>query len=149
MMAYLDTSALLAVLDASDEYHPPAKELWAKLLTSGAILVASNYVLVETHALLQRRLGMEAVRVFHADIVPLLKVEWVSEAVHLCGVHALVTANRRGLSLVDCVSFEVMRRLGIKDVFTFDQDFAEQGFNCLPDASVKGPSSRGFFVQEG
>ena len=54
MMAYLDTSALLAVLDASDEYHPTAKELWAKLLTSEAILVASNYVLVETYALLQR-----------------------------------------------------------------------------------------------
>ncbi|MDI3280730.1 MAG: PIN domain-containing protein [Bacillota bacterium] len=148
-MVYLDTSALLAVLDAADEYHLLAKEVWTALLTSGATLVASNYVLVETYALLQRRLGMEAVQVFHADIVPLLKVEWVSEAVHLCGAHALVTANRRSLSLVDCVSFEVMRRLGIKEVFTFDQDFAEQGFHCLTRAPLTGPSAGGFCVQEG
>lgn len=148
-MVYLDTSALLAVLDAADEHHLQAKEVWTGLLTSGATLVASSYVLVEAYALIQRRLGMEAVQVFHADIVPLLKVEWVSEAIHLCGAHALVTANRRTLSLVDCVSFEVMRRLGIKDVFTFDQDFAEQGFNCLTGTSLKGPSAGGFFVQEG
>jgi predicted nucleic acid-binding protein len=45
---------------------------------------------------------------------------------------ALLTANRRQLSLVDCVSFEMMRRLGIKTAFTYDRHFSEQGFECLP-----------------
>jgi len=39
-----------------------------------------------------------------------------------------LTAARRQLSLVDCISFEVMRRRGIKTAFTFDDHFAEQGF---------------------
>ena len=33
---------------------------------------------------------------------------------------------------VDCVSFSVMRRLGVRDAFAFDAHFGEQGFTCLP-----------------
>ena len=40
---------------------------------------------------------------------------------------------RRQLSLVDCASFDIMRRLGLRDVFAFDPHFAEQGFRCLPE----------------
>lgn len=44
-----------------------------------------------------------------------------------------LTANRRQLSLVDCVSFTVMRERGIKTAFVFDDHFEEQGFECIPD----------------
>jgi len=36
--------------------------------------------------------------------------------------------NRRGLSLVDCASFVVMRRYGIEEAFAFDEDFEKEGF---------------------
>ena|GEM_PF-3548981 len=48
------------------------------------------------------------------------------------GVSALLTSGREQLSLVDCVSFELMRQLGIRTAFTFDRHFEEQGFTCLP-----------------
>ena len=32
----------------------------------------------------------------------------------------------------DCVSFETMRRLGIKNAFALDRHFSEQGFECVP-----------------
>jgi predicted nucleic acid-binding protein len=41
---------------------------------------------------------------------------------------ALLTAGRRELSLVDCVSFACMRRLGITRALHFDRHFKEQGF---------------------
>jgi predicted nucleic acid-binding protein len=44
---------------------------------------------------------------------------------------AFLTASRRKLSLVDCVSFVIMRDLGVKDVFGFDEDFQKEGFTCL------------------
>jgi uncharacterized protein len=43
----------------------------------------------------------------------------------------VLAAARRNLSLVDCVSFELMRRLGIRRVFCFDPHFAEQGFELV------------------
>jgi predicted nucleic acid-binding protein len=132
MSIFVDTSALYAVLDADDENHQRAKRAWTDLVEREERLVCNNYVLVETFALVQHRLGMEAVRTLQQDILPVLHVEWVDESSHHAGGTAMLTAARRKLSLVDCVSFEVMRQLGIKTAFTFDPHFAEQGFRCIP-----------------
>jgi len=132
MSVFVDTSAFFAVLDADDENHDAAKQMWEDLLTQEAVLVCSNYVLVETLALVQRRLGIPAVRVFQEDIMPVLNIEWVDESLHQVGIASVLAAARRELSLVDCVSFEIMRRLGIKTAFVFNHHFDEQGFECLP-----------------
>ena len=132
MTVFMDTSAFLAVLDADDANHERASQIWRELITQEETLACSNYVLVETFALVQNRLGMTAVRVLQNDILPMISVEWVDESLHRSGVSALITAGRRRLSLVDCTSFETMRRVGTQRAFTFDQHFAEQGFACLP-----------------
>jgi len=132
MSIFVDTSALYAVLDADDENHEEAKRAWTDLITQEAHLVCSNYVLVETFALVQHRLGIEAVRTLQEDVVPVLHIEWVDEHTHHVGITAVLTAARRKLSLVDCVSFEVMRQLGIRTAFAFDPHFEEQGFERIP-----------------
>ena len=71
---------------------------------------------------------MAAVRGFQEDILPLITLEFVSPEMHRSGIAALLSASRRSLSLVDCVSFELMRSLGIRSVFAFDNHFKEQGF---------------------
>jgi len=128
---YIDTSAFLAVLDADDHYHKQAAAVWEKLLRSETRLVCSSYVLVETYALVQRRFGIDALRLFHEDVYPILDIYWIDSSLHGTGVDAVLTAGRRQLSMVDCVSFALMRRLGIKKVFTFDMHFSEQGFEIL------------------
>jgi len=132
MKVFIDTSAFLAVFDADDANHGKAKEEWNKILVSQSTLISNNYVLVETFALIQRRFGIKAVIMFQNDILPVLHIEWVAEPVHNAGVSALLTASKRKLSLVDCVSFETMRNSGIKTVFAFDSHFREQGFRCIP-----------------
>jgi predicted nucleic acid-binding protein len=131
MSLFIDTSAFYALLDGDDENHLRARKAWKTALDSKAPLVTSNYVLVETFALVQARLGLEAVRGFQQEIVPILQVEFVTPELHRLGLAALLSAARRGLSLVDCVSFEVMRQLGIKAAFVFDSHFREQGFQVV------------------
>lgn len=132
MSVYVDTSAFLAVLDSREEYHAAARETWQQLIGKEEILVVNNYVLVETFALIQNRLGLEAVKAFQQDVVPLLQIDWMDEVAHSASIAALLVANRRLLSLVDCASFHSMRRLELDTVFTFDKHFAEQGFKGLP-----------------
>ena len=129
---FVDTSALYALLDADDFGHDAVKTAWIEILQSDTWLVTSNYILVETCALLQSRIGIEAVRVFQEDIVPLLDVRWVDEALHHAAASALLVAGRRKLSLVDCASFEVMRQAGIRTAFSLDRHFQEQGFETIP-----------------
>ena len=131
MAVFVDTSALFAVLDADDANHASAARIWRNLLDEREEMVCSNYILIESFALLKRRLGLEAVRTFRSDVVGVLQVRWVDEALHAAGVAALLTAGRRQLSLVDCVSFELMRRQGLTKAFAFDDDFTDQGFACL------------------
>ena len=131
MTVFVDTSGLYAVLDRDDRWHARARDAWAELVTEHDPLV-SNYVLVETLALVQNRLGVEAVRAIAQDVAPLLDVHWVDADDHARAVEALLTANRRDLSLVDCMSFHIMRRLGVDTAFAFDEHFEEQGFATLP-----------------
>ena len=127
-MIFVDTSALVALLDTGDRQHGPAERIWQKLLENGNELVCNNYVLVEAYALIQRRYGMGILRAFQDDAVPLLNVVWLGPEEHESAVSALFSANRRGLSLVDCASMETMRRLGIRTIFAFDPHFTELGF---------------------
>jgi predicted nucleic acid-binding protein len=129
---FIDTSAFYALLDADDTGHGKVKDAWRKLIQSASNLTTSNYIFVETFALVQNRLGIEAVRVFQEDIVPLLDIRWIDSQVHAAATSALLAAGRKQLSLVDCSSFEVMRRAGIRKAFTLDQHFREFGFECVP-----------------
>lgn len=132
MTAFVDTSAFFAIMDADDGMHAQARREWERLLEDGVSFRTTSYVLVETSALLQNRIGLEGLRAFAADVMPVLDVIWVDEGMHLSAQHALLVASRRDLSLVDCASFEAMRRLQIENVFCFDSHFSQQGFQVLP-----------------
>jgi len=92
MSVFVDTSALFAILDADDRAHPKAKETWERLLSEAHALFTTNYVLVETYALAQRRLGLDAVEVLSTDVAPMLSVLWVGKDEHARAVAALMSA---------------------------------------------------------
>lgn len=138
-MVFVDTSGLYAVFDRDDRNHAVAAHRWRSLLESDVRLVTHNYVVLELTALLRSRLGMDAVRDLTVEVIPVLTVQWVSETIHAQGIHAMLAAGRRKLSLTDCVSFEIMRRNGCTMAFVFDPHFAEQGFTSFSPEGTAGP----------
>ena len=132
MRVFADTSALYSFLDADDADHAAVVRAWDELAEASAALVTTNYVMVETLVLLQSRLGLAAVRDFTQAVAPAFEVEWVTRESHDLAIAAVLTANRRDLSVVDCVSFDTMRRRGLRHAFTLDAHFFEQGFERFP-----------------
>jgi predicted nucleic acid-binding protein len=102
------------------------------LLDGRRPLLTTSYVVVETVALLQRRIGLAPARDLGEHVLPLLSIEWVSEALHRKGLERLFREDRRELSLVDCVSFEFMRAQGLREALALDEDFAAAGYRLLP-----------------
>ena len=131
MSVFVDTSAVVGLLDEDDPRHDAVVAAWESLAGSGRF-VTSNYVVVESFAVAQRRLGMTAARTAHDAIFPLVETVFVSPEEHKIATAAFLTAGRRRLSFVDCASFELMRRRGIASALALDADFAEQGFEVLP-----------------
>ena len=132
MSVFADTSALLAFLDADQPRHADVIDAWDRLIDGERRLFTSNYVLVESFALVQRRLGLEALRALADVIVPMMQPLWIDQELHAAAEAALFAAGRRRLSLVDCASFELMRRRGLTEALALDDDFARQGFRLLP-----------------
>lgn len=132
MTVFVDTSALYAVLDRDDSNHAAASSVWRRLVSEGTELLTHNYVVIESCALAQRRLGPAALRVLNTDIVPVLQIEWISRERHRRAVDMAMAAGRKKLSIVDCASFLVMREAGLKGAFCFDRHFPEFGFEALP-----------------
>jgi predicted nucleic acid-binding protein len=130
-LTFIDTSALLAFLDRDAEQHGQIRESMAQALRDREA-ITHNYVLVETEALAHRRLGGRAVRALLEDLVPALEIVWVDGNLHDTAVDAHLGALRRRSSLVDHVSFELMRRLDLHTALALDDDFAREGFELLP-----------------
>jgi len=134
---FVDTSAFYALIDRSDRYHAQAAALWPDLLDDSITLLTSNYVVWETVCLMQNRIGFEAVRLWHKDILGVLDVLWVNEGMHQRAYELWLNLGRRELSLVDCVSFVTMHEHGIEKAFCFKPHFADHGFFCLSNRRIE------------
>ena len=126
-MILLDTSAVVALATDNDPEHNLAIAHMERAGRDGEELLVHSYIVVETVAVLQRRLGNAAALAF-LDEVPRFVLHWITPEDHAEAVGLFVQRNRRGLSLVDCASFVVMRRYGITHALAFDADFEREGF---------------------
>ncbi|MGE5278063.1 MAG: type II toxin-antitoxin system VapC family toxin [Acidobacteriota bacterium] len=129
-MIFLDTSAIYALADRADGRHAEAKDLFEALLSEGEALLTHNYVLVESLALVDHRLGAAAAVRLARDSAG-FEVVWVDSALHTEAVRLFSRRARHRVSFVDQVSFLVMKARAIDTVFAFDTDFSRQGFRLL------------------
>jgi predicted nucleic acid-binding protein len=128
---FVDTSALIALLVSSDEHHERAVRTFRSLASQDAKLVATSYVLVETYALLQRRVGLDAVRTFRENFAPLLEVIWIGSEIHELALALILERSKNRLSLVDAASFIVISQHRLRSAFAYDRHYALEGITTL------------------
>lgn len=125
---FIDSSGFFAALARDDHFNARAVELFRKAEEEAWHLVTTNYVVQETWALLQGRIGWPAVDDWLKTLLPRCEVVWVDESLHAIGAARCRQARQRRLSLTDCISFEVMHRENIREAIADDEHFAQAGF---------------------
>ena len=131
-MIFIDSSALLAIVQVDDINHSLAKQQWMKSLNANEVLYTNNYVVVESIAIIQKRSGLNVLKKLQSNFLSLINIDWLDEERHSQALETVFERNHRRLSLVDCTAFQTMRRLGIETAFTFDGHFREEGFKVIP-----------------
>ena len=130
-MIFFDTSAAFALLNSRDQFHGTALNTLQTIDTDGETLFTHNYVILETVALLQRRLGLAASVAFQRDAQTFLTLHWVTETDHERAVERWLERDTRRLNLVDCMSFVVMEQYDCTTAFAYDSDFESEGFQLI------------------
>lgn len=126
-MIFLDTSGIYALADRDDAKHDEAVRSFQAAGRSGERFLTHSYVLVESAALIQRRLGLAQALSFLREVDKFI-VRWVLPELHSEAVDYLARAGKARLSLVDAASIVIMRREGVEKYLGFDGHFSAEGF---------------------
>jgi len=128
---FIDTSFIIALINERDQYHNQALSVADQYDTQ--LLVVTDSVLLEVANALSRRYKFEAIQVIE-DLLTSEDVEVVCLTPELFdrAFQLYKTRQDKAWGLVDCISFIAMQDRGISIAFTFDQHFAQAGFQILP-----------------
>jgi len=124
---FLDTSGILALAMEADIYHDRAVEMMMNAEATGRRMLVHSYVLVESAAIMQNRIGREAAIAF-LESASSFDVVWVSPQLHAQALELLKQNSSSKLSFVDVVSFVVMRLRAVTEFIGFDKHFVDAGF---------------------
>ncbi len=130
---FIDTSFLIALASGADQHHARANQLLDQAERDNVSLVTTSAVLLELGAALSRlafRAGaITVIRELQADA----RVEIISVDGELLerGLALFERRQDKEWSLTDCISFEVMTRLGLAQALTADAHFEQAGFAAL------------------
>jgi len=127
---FADTSFHIALVRPDDENHAGSREFDRRF---GGRYFTSEFVLIELGNWLadprNRSVFFEIVRVLRSDprttILPATS-EWVARRAALYGQRP-----DKHWSFIDCISFEMMRDVGVTDALTTDHHFTQAGFHAL------------------
>ena len=120
MSLFVDTSAWFAAADRADGNYDRAKVV----LTTSEALVTTDHILIETWMLLYHRIGRKQALMFWGRLGSAATIETVTSSDLEVARQIADAWSNHDFSIVDCTSFAVMQRLGIRRAASFDSDFA-------------------------
>jgi predicted nucleic acid-binding protein len=127
---FADTSYFVAVVGRNDRFHARAIELSASLVGR---IITTECILVETGGMLSRPEDRPAFVNLVRDLVSDPSVHIVPAARRLfrAGFDLFAARADKEWSMVDCISFAVMRQRRLKEALTTDRHFVQAGFRAL------------------
>lgn len=133
MEIFVDTSAFVAIVNRSDQYHQKAKE-FVTALEPSVKFHTSNYIIDETITRIRMRAGHKPALNFGKGIFTsrIYRIHYIDESIEREAFKIFEKYQDQKLSFTDCTSIALMRRLGITKIFAFDEDFVALGFEIVP-----------------
>lgn len=125
----VDTSAVYALLDKSDQMHEKAKTCLSYLAQTNSKILLTNFIVAECHALLSNRLNHQIARNWLEKLC--WPVERITEDDEKRATEIIISHKDKSYSYTDATTFAAMERLGLKTAFAYDNHFSQYGFEII------------------
>lgn len=122
LAAFVDSSAIVALVDEDDAAHSAAVDAYRELASTGYRLFTTDHVVVEAYDLLLNGVGpVVAARWLRDHKLPV----YSTDDADLAAAQAILAARPPDapISFTDALSLAVMERLGVTDAFAVDPAF--------------------------
>jgi uncharacterized protein len=128
---FLDAVGLVALWNRSDQWYAAATTAFDGIEAANRPCLTTPYVLTECGNTASRRRFRENVVLARRSLEADSSLIWPTDQ-DWADAWAEYERGRPGdPGIVDCISFAVMRRLGLTEAFTNDQHFTAAGFTTL------------------
>jgi len=136
---FVDTSYVIALFVRQDQHHVTAQALAARMARARTRFVTTQAVLLEIgNALAKQRYRAAALQILQAlESDPATQVVPMSDVLYGRGRDLYEARADQEWGLTDCLSFVVMRELGLTDALTADRHFEQAGYHALLQAATK------------
>lgn len=124
---FIDTSAIIALLNKKDENHERAKRIYYFLLSINPRIIITNFVIAETHVGLLSK-ASEIAKQWLTSAYEDYNVIRPNENFELKAVDEINKYSDKRFSLTDMLSFLVMQDMNIQYFFSFDKNFRQIGW---------------------
>lgn len=133
MNLFVDTSAFIALVDASDQYHKKAKEFVQEFQPTDH-LHTTNYIIDESITKIKMALGHKKACEFGDGIFKsrIYNIHHLGQDIEHDAWNLFKQYEDKEFSFTDCTSFALMKKLGLAEAFTFDRHFEYMKFIVLP-----------------
>ena len=130
---FIDTSGFYSMLVRRDRMHQRASAFMAQAARERKRFVTTDYILDESVTLLRARgYGKLVVPLFESiDASSAIRVEWTTAERFQDTRAFCLRHSDKAWSFTDCLSFVVMRELGLQEALTSDDHYTQAGFRPL------------------
>ncbi len=131
---FFDTGYIIALEAADDQYHQKALDHWQGIRSALPRLVTTSYVLDEVVTFFNSRNQHKKAVEIGSQLLysPSVHFVHVDDALFHAAWQYFENHEDKNYSLTDCISFVLMKRLGMRQAFTFDNHFVQAGFEKAP-----------------
>jgi hypothetical protein len=127
-VTFVDTGFLFALVSSKDEHHARVVEVFETFrnLKLRDHLVTTNHVVAETT--LTRKIGHEKATRLGDQLYgeKIASIHWTTPDEEPAAFDYFKRHKDQAYSLVDCISFVVMEKLGIREALAVDSDFTHR-----------------------
>jgi predicted nucleic acid-binding protein len=133
MSIFIDTGAFLAKFLINDQHHKSAIITWNKLQKVKDRFFTTNFILDEMITLLGRWVSEDfslekAYSIYNSRSFVILRPDEFDE---LKALEYYKKFKDKKIGFTDCISFTLMKKHRIEQVFSFDRHFTDVGFKNI------------------